>query len=281
MEWKDWLSVALSDRRHLPSCSGIYVVVDIDNFVWYVGLAVNIRARWMGKTHHRYPQLSRSNRKRGYKIYWKEFPVDSLTEKEKYYIELFKPELNGSKVKKYLPSLPQVEREIKRLLKALNTPTLLFPVVRSLVVGEYEGSDGARCIIILRNANDFKITGYSMMKRNSKQVRTAWSTYISYCGKDKQYYQPYCVSVYSVYNYRFEFIELPNLIYYLEENINAREQYVKTIELLGIKVGALRYLDIFTELPIEEERFLIDSQRKKHLRNIDYLNWRRNQLKCL
>lgn len=74
--------------------------------------------------------------------------------------------MNGSKVKKYLPSLPQVEREIKQLLKALNTPTLLFPVVRSLVVGEYEGSDGARCIIILRNANDFKITGYSMMKRN-------------------------------------------------------------------------------------------------------------------
>ncbi|BAZ18831.1 hypothetical protein NIES4071_107160 (plasmid) [Calothrix sp. NIES-4071] len=235
----------------------------------------------MGKSHHRYPQLSRSNRKRGYKIYWKEFPIDSLIEKEKYYINLFKPELNGCKVKKYLPSLPQVEREIKRLLKALNTPTLLFPFVRSLVVGEYEGSDGARCIIILRNSNDFKITGYSIMKKNSKQVRNAWSTYISYCGKDKEYYQPYSMYVYSVYNYRFEFIELPNFIYYLEANTNAREQYVKTVEILRVKVKALRYLDIFTEVPIEEERFYIDQQRRKHLRNIDYLNWRRHLIKCL
>lgn len=128
MEWEDWLSVALSDRRHLPLCSGIYVVVDIDKRVWYVGLAINLRARWIGKSHHRYPQLTRSNKKRCYKIYWKEFPVDSLVHQEKYYIDLFQPELNGCKVKQYLPSVPEVEREIKRLSESVNSIIVIFCV---------------------------------------------------------------------------------------------------------------------------------------------------------
>ncbi|MHC5930709.1 hypothetical protein [Nostoc sp.] len=37
-----------------------------------------------------------------------------------------------------MPKQPQVEREIKRLLKVLNNPIFLFPVVRSVVAGRYE-----------------------------------------------------------------------------------------------------------------------------------------------
>lgn len=70
-------------------------------------------------------------------------------ELERYYIELFKPELNDCKVKKYLPKQPQVEREIKRLLKVLNTSTFLFPIMRSVVAGEYKDNGDIRCIIIL------------------------------------------------------------------------------------------------------------------------------------
>ncbi len=45
MEWKDWSSVAFTERYCLPSCSGIYVIVDANDCVWYVGQAANIKAR--------------------------------------------------------------------------------------------------------------------------------------------------------------------------------------------------------------------------------------------
>lgn len=281
MEWKDWSSIAFTQRDCLPSSSGIYVVVDANDCVWYVGQAANIKARWAGKTHHRYPQLIRSNKKRSYRIYWQEFSVDLLTEKEKYYIELLKPELNGCKVKKYLPKQPQVEREIKRLLKVLNNPTFLFPVVRSVVSGWYEDNDGTHCIIILINANDIRLLFQSMKKRHSPQVKNAWGLYKSYCGKDEQIYQSASVIAYSFFNYRFEFIELPNIIFYLEEHENTRECYVCVTELLGVQVRAFKYLDIFQKLPLENEYSFTNSEGKQYLTNLDYLKYRHRAIKCL
>jgi hypothetical protein len=281
MEWKDWLSVAFTERHSLPSYSGIYVVVDANDCVWYVGQAANIKARWAGKAHHRYAQLIRSNKKRSYRIYWQEVSFEFLTEREKYYIELLKPELNGCKVKKYLPKQPQVEQEIKRLLKVLNNPTFLFPVVRSLVAGEYEDNGGIRCIIILLNANDTRLLFQSMQKRHSPQVKNAWGLYKSYCGKDKQFYQSISVLVYSLFNYRFEFIELAKIIFYLEENVSIRERYVDVNELLGVQVRALKYLDIFSELPIEDEYILTNYEGKRCLTNLDYLKYRIRAIKCL
>ncbi len=281
MEWKDWLSVAFTERRYLPGESGIYVVADANDCVWYVGQAANIKARWAGKTHHRYPQLIRSNKKRSYRIYWKELSVEKLTEKEKYYIELFKPELNGCKVKKYLPLQPQVEREIKRLLKVINKPTMLFPVTRSVVVGEYEDNGDIRCIVILINTNDTDLLFKSRRKKHSPQVRNAWGLYKSYCGKDEQAYQSISVIAYSFFNYRFEFIALPDIIYYLEEHLSICERYVGIAELLGVKVKAFKYLDILNELSIEDEYIFTNSEGKKHLTNLDYLKYRSRVIKCL
>ena len=281
MEWKDWSSVAFTERRYLPGESGIYVVADANDCVWYVGQAANIKARWAGKTHHRYPQLIRSNKKRSYRIYWKELSVEKLTEKEKYYIELFKPELNGCKVKKYLPLQPQVEREIKRLLKVINKPTMLFPVTRSVVVGEYEDNGDIRCIVILINTNDTDLLFKSRRKKHSPQVRNAWGLYKSYCGKDEQAYQSISVIAYSFFNYRFEFIALPDIIYYLEEHLSICERYVGIAELLGVKVKAFKYLDILNELSIEDEYIFTNSEGKKHLTNLDYLKYRSRVIKCL
>ncbi|MGB6300604.1 MAG: GIY-YIG nuclease family protein [Rivularia sp. (in: cyanobacteria)] len=278
MEWFEWSSVAFTERRYLPFEPGIYAVIDINHCVWYVGQAINIKARWAGKSHHRYPQLSRSNKKRQYRIYWKEISAARLMELERYYIELFKPELNGCKVKKYLPKQPQVEREIKRLLKVLNTPTFLFPIMRSVVAGEYEDNGDIRCIIILVNTNDVSLLSKSMHKRHPPQVKKAWGLYKSYCNKDKQFYQSIPVISYSFFNYRFEFLELPNILFYLEERLNVYKRYVDVTELLGVKVKAFRYLDIFNELPLDEYVFT-NYEGKKRLTNLDYLKYRSRSIK--
>ncbi len=281
MEWKDWSSVTFTERRYLPGESGIYVVADANDCVWYVGQAANIKARWAGKTHHRYPQLIRSNKKRSYRIYWKEISVDLLVEKEKHYIELFKPELNGCKVKKYLPKQPQVEREIKRLLKVLNRPTFLFPMLRSVVVGEYEDNGGIRCIVILVNTNDTELLFKSMRKRHSPQVRNAWGLYKSYCGKDEQVYQSSSVIAYSFFNYRFEFLESTDIIFYLEEHISICSRYVGVTKLLGVEVKAFKYLDVFNEVPTEDKYIFTNSEGKKCLTKLDYLKYRSRVIKCL
>lgn len=164
IKWKTWKHFPLNERSRLPLCSGIYVVADINDFVWYVGQATNLRIRWTGKTHHRYPQLIRSNRKLNHQIYWKPCPLDQLDAQERYYIERFAPELNGCKVRSYSPNYTkqsQVDRELRRLLKVLNHKTLLFPVVRSIVDREHTDQDGTRCVVLLIYINDFGILANS------------------------------------------------------------------------------------------------------------------------
>jgi GIY-YIG catalytic domain len=280
MEWKDWQNIPFGERACLPSCSGIYVVADTNNFVWYVGQAVDLKNRWFGRSHHRYPQLIRSNRKLGHKIYWKTFPVNQLDEKERYYIDLFNPELNGCKVKTYLPKQPQVDREIKRLFKALNNPTMFFPVIRSIVAGVYEDEDGTHCILTITNLNDFKILENSATKRYSKTVREAWIECKSYCGKNEEQYNYKWIPTYSLKGQKFEFIEELNILTYLEQNSAAYSQYVSTIELFGVWVKVLKDLSLLDTLPLEEEyQFL--SNGKKTLKDAAYLNYRKPLLKTI
>lgn len=52
MEWKQWPNLPLAQREQLPTQSGIYVVVDAEDQVWYVGLSKNLNTRWNGKGHH-------------------------------------------------------------------------------------------------------------------------------------------------------------------------------------------------------------------------------------
>lgn len=181
MEWKGWSNVLFTQRSRLPVESGIYIVADVNEKVWYVGKAQNIKSRWAGKTHHRYPQLIRSNRKLCHRIYWQQVPSSDLDAQEKYYVDLFQPELNGCKVKKYLPKKPMIEREIIRLLKVLNKPIFFAPKVRSVVIGQYE-DDTKKCILIAIFINDYKIIYKSQKKRYATQVRNAWVEIKTHCG---------------------------------------------------------------------------------------------------
>ena len=281
MEWKYWSNVLFSERYRLPSCSGIYLVADANNCVWYVGQAVNLQNRWAGRSHHRYPQLIRSNRQRCYRIYWQAVQVNLLDQQEKYYIDLFKPELNGCKVKKYIPKQPQIDREIKRLLKVLNNPTFLFPIIRSLIIGEYEDSDGTRCLVIAITINDFDIISNSARKRYSAQVRNAWTFAQTYCGKDEQQYSYVWIPTYSLNGYKLEFVELPELLNYLEDNPIAYEHYVGVADLFGVQVKVLKNLSFLEQFKMEEEYNFRAFDGKKGLTKAAYINYRKPVLKCL
>jgi hypothetical protein len=49
MEWKDWGSVAFTEWHRLPPKSGIYIVADANDCVWYVGQAKDLKARWAAR----------------------------------------------------------------------------------------------------------------------------------------------------------------------------------------------------------------------------------------
>ena len=111
MEWKEWQYCPFTESHKLPCISGIYVVVDCNDNVWYVGKAINLNSRWNGRGHHRYAQLSRSNGKRDFSIFWKTCVASELDKTERYYINLLKPSLNESKVKNYSLGKPQLKIE--------------------------------------------------------------------------------------------------------------------------------------------------------------------------
>ncbi len=278
MEWKNWSYVLFTERYRLPSCSGIYVIADVNNCVWYVGQATNLKDRWAGRGHHRYPQLIRSNRKLCHHIYWQPVPVDFLDEEERYYIDLFKPELNGCKVKKYLPKTPQVEREIKRLLTVINKPTSLFPIIRSVVAGYYEDNDGISSIVIMITVNDFDILYKSTKKRYSAEVKKAWGNYQTYCGRNEEQYTYKSIPIFTLNNTRFEFIQGLEILEYLWNEPNVRERYVSNTQLFGIEVKALKNLSILNELTLEEEWRYTDYQGKKSLTDAAYINYRKHLL---
>jgi GIY-YIG catalytic domain len=282
MEWSCWFNILFSERHRLPSISGIYVIADANNCVWYVGQATNLKSRWAGRTHHRYPQLIRSNRKLCHRIYWQEVPANSLDEFERYYIQLFKPELNGCKVRKYLPSQPLVLREIKRLLKVLNKPTSLFTVIRSVVAGEYQDSDGSNCIVIFINSNDEQIISNSIRKRYALEVKKAWSCDKNYCELDEQIYSPAWIRTYQISGNKFEFV-IANWEFfkYLINNPDTHTPVIGEVEIFGVQVKALKDLSIFDELTLQSNSAYINHEGKKSLTSFAYLNYRRPILKCI
>ncbi len=111
-EWQTWDSVPFDERECLPETSGICFVVDSRDQVWYVGKATNLKSRWVGRNHHRFPELSRSHSRRRYRIHWHCCPSTHLDKLEKEWIKRYNPILNESKVKTYSLGKPQLKCEI-------------------------------------------------------------------------------------------------------------------------------------------------------------------------
>ena len=280
MDWQQWPSVSFGDRHLLPNDSGIYVVADQTQFVWYVGQAIDLQARWLGRGHHRYPQLIRTNKKLGHRIYWQAVAAHQLDKQERFYIALFKPELNGCKVKTYLPKQPQVDREIKRLFKVLNRPTMLFPIIRSVVAGAYRDEDGIECVVTLIYINDFRLLGKSVKKRYSAEVRRAWFGLNTHCGKSPDHYHSHQVYSYHLPTQRFEFVDGSDILRHLEDNPSACERMVGTTTLFGAEAKTLKELGVLDEVTSAEEyTFLRDGKRT--LTDAAYLKHIRPQLYSL
>ncbi|MEA5447636.1 GIY-YIG nuclease family protein [Leptolyngbya sp. CCNP1308] len=273
MEWQDWKCVDFLERGRLPAESGIYVVVDSENFVWYVGKARNLQNRWLGRGHHRYPQLIRSNKKLRHRIYWKTVLTLELDEKEQFYIRLFEPELNGRKVKNYLPKEAEVNREIKRLLKVLNKNTFLFPVIRSIIAGEYTDDLGNRCVVVVTNLNDFSILAKSSRKRYSQKVRNSWIELETYCASDEKEYKPLIVPAYTFQGYRFEFIAVPEIIFYFEDSFDERIRWLQEIDMFDVPIKALKGLGFFKNLNLEEAYGFVSSDNKRTFKDVAYLKY--------
>ncbi len=118
---------SLRNRSSLPDQSGIYFVIDNQNQILYIGQAKSLRSRWTGKSHHRYKQFARKGLDKIFLCYI-EASASELDTLEKNYINQFKPPLNDTKVKQYLPKKSPKLSDLQRLLKATNSP--LFPSVQ-------------------------------------------------------------------------------------------------------------------------------------------------------
>ncbi len=263
MEWNRWQSLGFGERDRLPEASGIYVIADIYDQVWYVGRAQNLRLRWLGKGHHRYAQLMRKNKTLRYRIYWTLVPLEWLQAKEAYYITAFKPALNGGKVKSYLPRTPQAEQEMKRLLRVLNRPTSAFPVVRSVVVGRYTEAYYPHFLLVV-NLHDCILLSKSRNQR-AIAIRQAWGTFQSYCSRDEQTYRSVLGGRFTANSYCLDFLVIPEFIFFLEQTIIQNTAYLETVELLGVGVKALLSLSMLDELKLREESVDVDTSSRRSL----------------
>ncbi|MBD1935479.1 MULTISPECIES: GIY-YIG nuclease family protein [Cyanophyceae] len=116
--------VYLLEKSNLPNCAAIYFVSDSKGQVIYIGRTVNLVARW--REHHRFNQLKRFNRKNRISISWMvcSNDINTLSNLENEFINLYKPPLNWSKVvspvRRITPAEIALQQSLQQLAK-LNT----------------------------------------------------------------------------------------------------------------------------------------------------------------
>lgn len=269
MEWKSWPILPLTDRTKLPAQPGIYIVVDAEDEVWYVGLSVNIKVRWNGKSHHRYQQLSRANNKKQYKLCWQIFPISQLKEQEQKYINLFKPHLNYSRVKTYARKSRKPSEEISRLLKVINKKTTLFPDVRSVVVGYYTEIDEDEagclkefiCIVIAVTVNDHDgpiLNSYNKSwSRKGENLKGSWKIYEADCNENGVGGKFALIPVFIFENMIYEFVPCPRFI----AQIRGFQDDLFLAEIASQNILALKNMDSLVLFDRENKQYLLRSEK--------------------
>ena len=117
-------SVYLLDKNNLPNCAAIYFISNSNEQILYIGRTVNLAERW--KEHYRFKQLKRFNRKDRISISWMTCSndINTLSQLENEFIQLYKPPLNWSKVvapvRKITPAETALQQSLQQLAK-LNT----------------------------------------------------------------------------------------------------------------------------------------------------------------
>lgn len=145
--------VEFSELSKLPTCAGIYFVLDSNFIIHYIGKSENIQKRW--KNHHRKCQIEDIHLKYPVRIFWLVWNLDDLDTAEKYFINLYKPVLNNSKVE--LPKIIPSEIILKKLLRKIANKTFAIGIIKgnslnlTKIYLKYDASDynsrGAAAII--------------------------------------------------------------------------------------------------------------------------------------
>jgi predicted GIY-YIG superfamily endonuclease len=120
-------SVYLLEKDKLPNDAAIYFVSDSQGQVLYVGRTVNLVKRW--REHHRFNQLKRLNRKSCISISWLTCSndINTLSNLENEFINLYKPPLNWSKVVSPVRRITPVEIALQQSLQQLaKLNTMIF-----------------------------------------------------------------------------------------------------------------------------------------------------------
>lgn len=275
MEWKEWSSVAFKQREMLPKQSGIYVIVDNTEEVWYVGRAMNINSRWRG--HHRYQQINRNDKKRSHRIYWKAFAIEELPQQEQLYIDVFKPHLNYTSVKKYPRKSVQPNEELGRLFRVINKKTSLFPNARSMVLGFYTEIDETEqgelqeytCVVVTVSVNDHDGTilksAAKSITRKGRNLKGCWNIYKNGCGCNDTGIRVAQIPVFIVGDIVYEFVPHPTLVDLLA-NDTSNIHHLKIAEQSVLALKDPTSSDLLTPFNPTYRRFLLTGE--------DYIQYR-------
>ena len=95
-----WRTLPLTHRHKLPKRPGLYAVKSFSLFgpvgrVKYIGRATDLKGRWQGRGHHRYPQARNLLWPR---LAYIELPKHKINEEEERLIAKLSPPWNGSPV---------------------------------------------------------------------------------------------------------------------------------------------------------------------------------------
>jgi predicted GIY-YIG superfamily endonuclease len=89
-------SVEFAQKLKLPTIQAVYLALDSENTVLYIGASKNIRARLSGQSHLKFEQLKKLN---CYRIAYIPFAdKESLLQAETALIKFFRPRLNDRKL---------------------------------------------------------------------------------------------------------------------------------------------------------------------------------------
>ncbi|MFQ4140262.1 GIY-YIG nuclease family protein [Nodosilinea sp. PGN35] len=117
-------SLPLSGRRNLPHCTAIYLAIDAQDRILYIGKARNLAARW--KNHHRLYNLEELDKNSPVRLAWQSWSEDDLSEAEKALIENFHPLLNNTKIE--YPKIIPSEITLRDFLKKFSRRLIIFGI---------------------------------------------------------------------------------------------------------------------------------------------------------
>ncbi|MBD1852996.1 GIY-YIG nuclease family protein [Cyanobacteria bacterium FACHB-502] len=110
-------NLPLPQREHLPACPAVYFALDSNDRVLYIGKAKNLWSRW--QNHHRLEQLTYLHKRAPVRLCWLDLSdrIEQLDAEESYYIELYRPLLNRTKVpvKKVIPAETTLQQTLRKI----------------------------------------------------------------------------------------------------------------------------------------------------------------------